>query len=232
MPTARRLPTSTLLLLIALVILAAPASATSLREAYEAAGPGGGYDRLVELETGQVYTGGLLIGPVLSPRGWLLEGEPGEDVHIVGNGAILDLQGEQICISYCDNRLDIEDCVILSGNVRFRGIDTFDYNEIPTGSVRYCTFYGPHDYGVRMQGTGTGVTLERNIVVNATDTGYDFLYINGLQNEWLPTGASFAPSVQTGLYGYPVIRDNWTYHSDHHANSDVLRHFVFLCEYG
>jgi len=209
-----------------------PASATSLREAYEASGPGGGYDRLVTLQTGQVYTGGLLIGPVLSPRGWSLEGEPGEDVKIVGNGAILDLRGEQICISYCTNVLDIEDCVILNGNVRFRGIDTFDHYEIPTGSVRYCTFYEPHDYGVRLQGTGSGVTLERNIVVDAVSTGPDFLYVNGWSNDWLPTGGSFAPSVQTGLYGYATIRDNWTYHSDHHANSDSLRHYVFLCEYG
>lgn len=219
-------------LTLLLAALCRPAQATSLRQAYEAAGPGGGYDKLVTLETGQVYTGGLLIGPVLSPRSWLLEGEPGLDVKIVGNGAILDLQGEQLCISYCTNRLDIEDCVILRGNIRFRGIDTFDHYEIPTGSVRYCTFYRPHDYGVRLQGTGAGVTLERNIVVDAVDTGDDFLYINGWSNEWLPTGASFAPTVQTGLYGHATIRDNWTYHADHHANADSLRHFCLLCEYG
>jgi hypothetical protein len=98
--------------------------------------------------------------------------------------------------------------------------------------VRYCTFYEPDDYGVRLQGAGDGVTLERNIVVDATETGPDYLYINGWSNDWLPTGGSFAPSIQTGLFGYPVISDNWTYHSDHHANSDPLRHFVFLCEYG
>ena len=221
-----------LMTVLAVAVFATPAGAVSLREAYEAAAPGSGYDRVITLQTGQVYTGGLLIGPVLSPRGWGLEGEPGEDVKIIGNGAILDLRGEQICISYCDNRLDIEDCVILRGNVRFRGIDTFDHYEIPTGSVRYCTFYGPHDYGVRLQGTGSGVTLERNIIVDAVSTGPDFLYVNGWSNDWLPTGGNFAPTVQTGLYGYATIQDNWTYHTDHHANSDSLRHFVLLCEYG
>lgn len=219
-------------LALIVTVLCLPADAASLREAYEASGPGGGYDRLVTLQTGQVYTGGLLIGPVLTPRGWSLEGEPGEDVKIVGNGAILDLRGEQICISYCENRLDIEDCVILGGNVRFRGISNVDYVEIPTGSVSYCTFYEPHDYGVRLYGAGTGVTLERNIIVDAKDTGPDFLYINGWSSDWLPTGGSFSPSIQTGIFGVPVIRDNWTYHSDHHANADSLRHFVFLCEYG
>jgi hypothetical protein len=47
--------------------------------------------------------------------------EEGVDVKLVGNGAMIDLQGEQICMSYCSNRLDIEDCVIINGNIRFRG---------------------------------------------------------------------------------------------------------------
>ena len=36
----------------------------SLKEAYDLAGPAEGYDKYLELETGQVYTGGLLIGRV------------------------------------------------------------------------------------------------------------------------------------------------------------------------
>jgi hypothetical protein len=215
-----------------MLTLAAPSGAVTLREAYEAAGPGGGYDRDVVLQTGQVYTGGLLVGPVYSPMTWEMEGEPGEDVRITGNGAVLDLEGRQICISYCENRLDIEDCIILNGNIRFRGINTASYELIPEGSVRYCTFYEPHDYGVRLQGAGRGVTLERNIVVDAVDTGPDFLYTHGSSNDWLPTGSSFAPSVQSGYYGTPVIRDNWSWHSDPGANTDSLRHFVLLCEYG
>jgi len=213
-------------------IIAWSAEATTLREAYEVASPGGGYDRVVSLEAGHVYEGGLLIGPVLSPLSWDLEGAAGEDVLIEGNGAVIDLLGEQICVSYCDNRLDIEDCVILNGNVRFRGINTSSHVAIPVGSVRYCTFYEPHDYGVRLQGAGGGITIERNIVVDAVDTGPDFLYTHGASHEWLPTGACVSASVQAGYYGTPVIRENWTWHSDPAANSTPLRHFSFLCEYG
>ncbi|MBD3236488.1 MAG: hypothetical protein GF330_07280, partial [Candidatus Eisenbacteria bacterium] len=83
------------LLLVAVAVrqLATPAGAISLREAYDRAGPAHGYGKYLELETGEVYTGGLLIGPILSPISWRLEGPPGCDVRIVGNGAILDLQG-------------------------------------------------------------------------------------------------------------------------------------------
>jgi hypothetical protein len=212
--------------------LTVSASAGSLREAYDAAQPGGGYDRDVVLETGVIYTGGVLIGPILSPFSWELEGRAGEDVRITGNGAILDLRGEQICISYCGNRLDIEDCVIVNGNVRFRGINTADYVEIPQGSVRYCTFYSPHDYGVRLQGAGQGIAIERNIVVDAADTGWDFLYTHGAPNDWLPTGTNISASGQFGFYGVPVIRDNWSWHSDPLMNSTPLAHFSYLCEYG
>ena len=89
-------------------------------------------------------------------------------------GAILDLQGEEICIAYCNSRLDIEDCVIINGNVRFRGYDDAATHLLPEGSVRYVTFYKPHDYGVRMYACGSGILLERNIVVDPVDTGPGF----------------------------------------------------------
>ncbi len=206
--------------------------ATTLREAYEAAGPGSGYDREVVLDTGAVYTGGLLVGPILSPVSWDLEGERGEDVRIVGNGAILDLRGEQISISYCENRLDIEDCIVLNGNIRFRGINTADHVAMPEGSVRYCTFYRPHDYGVRLQGAGDGITIERNIVVDAADTGWDYIYTTGISHEWLPTGTNLSMSGQFGFYGTPIVRENWSWHRDPVKNATPLAHFSFLCEYG
>lgn len=199
---------------------------------YDAAGPAGGYDKSIALETGEIYTGGLLIGPILSPITHDLEGEPGIDVRIDGNGAVIDLLGEQICISYCTNRLDIENCVILNGNIRYRGINTFDHVAIPVGTVRHVTFYAPHDYGIRLQGAGEGVLLERNLVVDAIDTGWDFIYTNGSSNDWLPTGTNISFSVQAGFYGSPVIRENWTFHSDPARNATPLAHFSLLCEYG
>jgi len=216
-------------LLAAAGVWAAPAShAITLAEAYAQAGPQGEYDRYLVLETGVVYQGGLLIGKLLDPVAHDLLGPDGEDVCIVGNGAILDLQGEQLSISYCSNRLDISDCVIVNGNLRYRGINTADWHLQPVGSVRYCTFYRPHDYGVRLQGSGEGILVERNIAVDAIDTGWDYIYTTGISNDWLPTGSNFAPSVQVGFYGMPVIHENWSYHSDPIANADIKRHFVFL----
>ncbi len=213
---------------LALLASVSRTSATTLRAAYELAGPREGYDKYVELETGVTYTGGLLIGPILSPITHQLDGEAGRDVRIAGHGAILDLQGSQLCVSYCRNRLDIDDCVILNGNIRFRGISTFDTLALPTGSVRYVTFYKPHDYGVRMQGSGDGILLERNLVVDAVNTGWDFIYTTGIPSDWLPTGTSFAGSVQIGLYGFPMMRENWTFHSNPLLNAQPLSHFSFL----
>lgn len=203
----------------------------SLKEAFDLAGPGNGYDKYIELETGVVYTGGLLVGQVFSPITWILEGEEGLDVGIVGNGAILDLQGEQICLSYCNNRLDVEDCIILNGNIRYRGMLISGYEMRPAGTVRHVTFYGPHDYGVRLQGAGTGILLERNLTVNAIDTGPDYIYTNGISHFNLPTGTNISFSIQ-GQYGWPAIRENWSFHTDPETNDRPLAHFSLLCEYG
>lgn len=209
-----------------------PAGAISLRAAFEQAGPGQGYDKYVELETGEIYTGGLLIGPVYSPISWRLEGAPGVDVCIVGNGAILDLQGSQLCVSYCNNRLDVSDCIVVNGNIRFRGMNLSGYAVQPRGSVRHVTFYRPHDYGVRLQGAGDGITIERNLVVDAIDTGDDFVYTHGASNQCLPTGANISFSGESETYGVPNVSENWSYHSDPLANRDMLRHFSLLCEFG
>ena len=68
------------------------ASAESLKRVYDLAGPGGGYDKYVQLQTGVTYTGGLWIGGTFDRVESWFEGA-GLDVCIVGNGAILDLQG-------------------------------------------------------------------------------------------------------------------------------------------
>lgn len=194
---------------------------------FERAGPREGYDRWVELETGVVYTGGLLIGPLFLPYSDTPVGEPGRDVRIVGNGAILDLRGAQICLSYCNNRLDIDDCIIINGGIRFRGYRSESVDLRPSGSVRQVTFWRPHDYGVRLQVENPDVVVERNLIVDAVNTGSDFLYLTGIPSEWLPTGSS----VASGL-GASGIRENWSFHADSAANADPLSHFSFLCPYG
>jgi len=201
-----------------------------LKEMYDAAAPAQGYDRWIELETGVTYTGGLLIGRTFNRITAEFEGF-GENVRIQGNGAVIDLEGQELCISYCDERLDIDDCVILNGNIRFRGVSG-GVDEQPEGSVRFVTFYEPHDFAVRCFGSGEGILIERNLAVGTVSTGPDFMYINGTMNAWLPTGANFAASAFTGIYGFPDVLENWSYHPDPTANDDPMRHFALVCEYG
>ncbi len=203
------------------------AGGASLKEAYDLAPPGFGYDKHIVLETGVTYSGGLWIGGTYDRISAQFVGQ-GEDVCIVGNGAILDLQGQEICMAYCNKRLDIEDCVILNGNIRFRGYDGGTLTLLPQGSVRYITFCRPHDYGVRLFGCGADILVSRNIIVDAVDTGPDFMFFTGYASEWLPTGASCALSLTGGLN----VIENWSYHSDPAANADLLRHFTTLCDYG
>lgn len=216
-------------LLIVLVAATGSHAALSLRAAVEAAPAAHGYDRYVELETGQVYGGGLVIGPTWDEdRTLFIDAEQGYDVKIVGNGAILDMQGQRLCISFCSNRLDVEDCIVVDGSVRFRGDNTPDVDRTPEGSVRYCTFYRARDYAVRLQGTGSGVECERNLIVDTQDTGQDVLIWTGMTGVNLPTGLAFGLSVQSGWFGYPSIHDNWTWFRDSEANDVLLRHYCYL----
>jgi len=216
-------------MLLFLALLPPTAEAITLKEAYESAQPAHGYDRYVELETGVTYTGGLLIGRVYSiVSNSFNMVEEGVDVCIIGNGAILDLEGEQLCISYCSNRLDIENCIVINGNIRFRGDNDPGPDIQPEGSVRHVTFYQPHDYGVRLQGAGDGILVERNLIIDTIDTGVDFIPSTGMPGTLIPTGTAISASVQTGDYGYPIVKDNWTWFSDFADNSEPLHHFSFL----
>ncbi len=213
------------LLCLLLILLQPPSTllADTLRGAFDAAGPGQGFDKLVILEPGRLYTGGLLVGPLLIPETGTFDSGKGLDLRIVGNGAVLDLKGGQICISYCDNRLEIEDCVVLNGNIRFRGMD-WEPGHIPQGRVDQVTFYAPHDYGVRIQGCGPGIVVQRNLFVDARDTGPDWVYHNAFPFEWIYTGLNVALST----YGMAAIEDNWSFHGDEEINASSLHHFGFL----
>ncbi len=222
-----RLAALSLPILIAMAA-AGVAPATTLQAAFEAAPAQDGYDRFLELEPGVTYHGGLLIGATWDDDRQQFLAEPGADVMIRGNGAILDLQGQEICVSFCSSRLDIEDCIILDGGLRFRGDADPEVDRTPTGSVRYCTFYRPRDYAVRLPGAGEGILLERNLVVDPVDTGLDYVVWVGVAGPNLPTGIAFGLSVQSATYGVPTVRDNWTWHGDPVLNDDPLYHYVFL----
>jgi len=220
------------LMILLLLVFGPQANPATLKEMYDKATAAHGYDKYIELDTGVTYTGGLLIGATFNRITAQFEGDEFKDVRIVGNGAILDLQGQEICISYCKNTLDIDDCVILNGNIRYRGYDSATINWQPIGSVRYITFYKAHDYGIRITGAGKDILVERNIVVDTVDTGPDFNYLSGYALDWIPTGGNYSFSAFLGVYGFPLARDNWSFHSDPGANGDSIRHFNLLCEYG
>ncbi len=201
----------------------------TLKEMYDLSTAQNGYDKYIELETGVVYSGGLLIGNIPNPLDYgLILGDNDENVKIVGNGAILDLQGSQIIISFCDNILDIENCVILNGNVRFVGDHILGDDYSPQGSVEYVTFYKPHDYGVVCLGAGSGITINRNIIVDAVDTGSSFQVYNGIMNHLMPTGISIVSSANYGTFGSPARTYNWSYHSKDVINNDLINHFTYL----
>ncbi|HOX27193.1 MAG TPA: hypothetical protein PLL30_15800 [Candidatus Krumholzibacteria bacterium] len=221
--------TPRMVLCLGQLLLSVPAVAVPLQAVYDRAPAQGGYDRYLTLETGVVYTGGLLVGPTWDDdRQVFLDDELGLDVMIEGRGAVLDLQGQQICISFCDHRLDIVDCVVTHGGIRFRGELSPGEDRSPAGSVRYCTFWQPDDYAVRLQGAGDGIVLERNIVVDAVDTGLDYVIWSGVAGPHLPTGLAFGLSVQIATYGFPDVRDNWTWFADPQDNAEQIHHFCFL----
>ena len=218
-------------LVLGVILLASPGLfPATLKEMYDGAPAGSGYDRHVRLETGVIYRGGLFIGKTLNLINGQFEGDDGKAVWIEGRGAILDLEGGEICISYCNSKLDIEDCVIINGNIRYRGIDDYFLTALPTGSVRHVTFYEPHDYAVRIYGCSQNIVVERNIFVDTQDTGPDYIYATGYSSAYLPTGHSVSFSGM--MFPYPSIKENWSYFSDPAANSDPMRHFSLLCEYG
>ncbi|MCF7913079.1 MAG: hypothetical protein K9M99_11160 [Candidatus Cloacimonetes bacterium] len=211
-----------------IMVLIAKSAAVSLQEMYAASGAQGIYDRYLELETGEIYTGGLWIGKTLNPQTNHLEGCEGEDVFIEGNGAILDLQGSELTIAYCNNRLDMEDCIILNGDVHYRGESAL-FQAKPEGSVRFCTFYNNDDYCLRFMGTGSDISLHHNIFANARETGDEYTYLTGFSLEWLPTGINVGVSGQGGL---PDFHDNWSWFSDIEVNADSLQHIAVMCDYG
>jgi hypothetical protein len=186
---------TTMLLLLAVLL-----GGTSLKEVYDNSQGTGLYDKVLELNTGQVYTGSLLIGGLYNHIPGTFTDTLGANVNIIGNGAILDLQGGFITIQYTDKRLDISDCVIINGGVKFRG-STEGTNLIPQGSVSHVTFYHAEDYAVRIHSAGQGISITNNIFVDTYSTGDDFVNYTSESLEWLPTGHNLVSTIFMNHYG-------------------------------
>ncbi len=214
-----------------LLILAVLLNGTSLKEVYDNAEGTALYDKVLILNTGQVYTGSLLIGGLYNHIPGTFTDTLGANVNIIGNGAILDLQGGFITIQYTDKRLDISDCVIINGGVKFRG-STEGTNLIPQGSVSHVTFYHAEDYAVRIHSAGQGISITNNIFVDTYSTGDDFVNYTSESLEWLPTGHNLVSTIFIETYGPPTVSDNWSYFSDWRANEIAMNHYGLFCDYG
>lgn len=211
-------------LLLFVICLSTLLDSTSLKEVYDDSGGNALYDRVLILNTGETYTGSLLIGGIFNNNYGTFTDTLGENVNIIGNGAILDLEGGFLTIQYTDKRLDITDCVIINGGVKFRG-STSGTNLIPSGSVSYVTFYQAEDYAVRIHSAGEGISISNNIFVDSYSTGDDFVNYTSQTLEWLPTGYNIVSTIFIPTYGAPVISNNWSYFSDWRLNQDPNRHY-------
>jgi len=116
-------------LLIILAVATVPSAAVHLQDAYNEAGPGEGYDRLVILDPAEIYTGYLVVSGNTS-------------CCLRGNGALIVLDdGAQIWAG-ANTRLDVEGCIITGGS---HGI-SLDYTV--NSRVSNCTLTG-NEVGLR-----------------------------------------------------------------------------------
>jgi len=112
-----------LILPVLILLLASPALAVHLQDVYAQAGPGQGYDKLLVLDPGQVYTGYLII-------------MDGIRCGIRGNGALIRLDPGATISAYTGVTLDVDGCVITGGEV------ALGYADCPASQVTNCTLAG------------------------------------------------------------------------------------------
>ena len=188
----------------------------TLRQMFDAAESDDDYEKHIVLEKGKTYVGGLTNGRNYNTETHKYDlGDEAKDLRIECNGAILDLQGEEIKTSVTTKRMDINNCIILNGGVRYFGdIDADNANKMtsPVGFVKNCTFYKPEKYAVRIQGAGESITVSGNIFYEAQDVGFDLDPYTKELNNGLPTGINCAFSTKIS-FGQPDIKDNWSFHT-------------------
>ena len=208
----------------------------TLKEVFDSSHPEGGYDKVLRLEKGRLYTGGLMLGFYYNPI--IREYEPLKDnlnIKIEGNGAIIDLENSQIHMNFSRMKLDIDSCVVMNGTLRYTGNPSL-YGEgydVPYGEVRNVTFYNSIDYGIRMERSGKASKVMKNLVVNTRGTGSDFDMYYGIPRNSVRTGTAFSFSyfpwygtVEVGHENYFHLAENWTYTDK--IPDEPLDHFSLL----
>lgn len=129
---------------------------TSLDSLYQLAQPGEGYDKLLTLDSFQVYDGGFIS-------------ENGKKTCVRGFGAIIDLSGatyHQITAAGEGTLLDIERCVIINGA---DSIAALDYSDSSSGTIDHLTIVDNYD-GVRFW-DGEILSLKNSIIVSNSHFG-------------------------------------------------------------
>jgi parallel beta-helix repeat protein len=123
-----------MLIPMTIMLWAAPALAMHLQDAYDQAGPGEGYDKLVLLNPSEVYTGFMNVAMQTSCR-------------LRGNGALIVLApGGQIWAG-STSKLDVEGCVITGGACGL----SYDYtarSTVQNCTISNCIVVGNFEYGV------------------------------------------------------------------------------------
>lgn len=147
-----------LLWLVMLALLAGQAPAASLNDAFNAAQPGAGYDRLVILEPGQTYT---CTAPIVLFN---------EKVAIWGNGAVIDLKdpvygNSHSIIAVGKGSLDADRCIFMNGSAALNLSDEVQ------STVTNCVFFR-NTYGIQHFSTMAPVRVFNTIFVSNGNAVY------------------------------------------------------------
>jgi hypothetical protein len=129
---------------------AASAGAVHLQDVYDHAGPGEGYDKLLVLDPGEVYTGWLVIGTDMK-------------CAIHGNGALINLDFGYYIKAY-QAQLDIDGCIITGGAYGLNYEYCLEYDS----TVRNCTIIGNN---IGIQTNVSPVTIKNCIVIDNLQYG-------------------------------------------------------------
>ena len=123
---------------------------------YQLAQPGEGYDRLLALDSFQIYEGGFIA-------------ESNKKTRINGFGAIIDLSGatiHQITAEGEGTLLDIERCVIINSG---DSLAALDYSDSASGTLDHLAMVNNFD-GVRFW-RGETLTMKNSIIVSSIHYG-------------------------------------------------------------
>ncbi|UCH78568.1 MAG: right-handed parallel beta-helix repeat-containing protein [Candidatus Coatesbacteria bacterium] len=143
-----------LALVLVLALLTPAVWAKPLRQAYEEAGPGEGYDKLLVLDPNIKYTGGcgVLIGKTSCIR---------------GNGALIDLDGENVQAGGSGTQLTISGCCLVNGGY-FGAVNVQDGANAVINGNTFCKNNGLAAIRVWEYSTAT---IKNNVIWGNTTYG-------------------------------------------------------------